>query len=823
MNKLPSGYKKYIINCLAACACMAGKAVAQQDTTNPLHTKQITAGKEYSKPGLHQWLWGRHYRQEWATPVRVPLLYLDTVDGGLTPYKAGGGRQSKTLRLRNPRDKEYVLRSINKSFGKALPDIYRGTFIEKAVNDQVSIAHPYSAVTIPPMAQAAGLFHTNPIIRYVPQQKALDTFNKEYGNGFYLLEQRPGGNWEEAPNLGHATNIISTDKLLEKLSADNDNQVDQEMYVRARLFDMFIGDWGRHEDQWRWALEKKDGRNIYKPVPRDRDQAYTRFDGFLLRMLIGAAGLKHLQTFDDDIKNVATFNFPARNLDRRMANETTLEQWTSAAESLQRSLTDEVITYSIRLLPQPVYAQSGEKIISILKSRRGKLVEFATTYYRFLADVVDIPGTKKHETFQVSKVDDRHVKVSVYKVSRKGWREQSPVYERVFDKKDTREIRLYGVAGNDTFNIADDARNIITLRVLPNDSVYAYKYDAFVYDKAKIAPTVFFSNADRFFAGVGYTSVKQGWRKDPFASQHSLYANYSITQNAISAGYQGIINHLVGKWDLHLNADYDMIRWTNFFGVGNETIEQPKDLDYYRVRTRELYVGVGLNRRLGPSNVRIMPFYQATRVINDEGRLLAELNGVSRGVDAGSGSWDDYAGVAFNYTYINIDNAIVPTKGLAFSFGTAYTKSLESDRSINAYFGSLNIFQPITKRLGLTIRNGAATVNGEPKFYQLNAIGGSQNLRGYRRDRFRGKTAFYNCNELQYLFDVKSYLFNGKFGPVVFYDIGRVWQPGEISNTWHSAYGAGFMIAPFNRVSVSVVYGISAENKVFHLRLSRAL
>ena len=40
------------------------------------------------------------------------------------------------------------------------------------------------------------------------------------------------------------------------------------------LFDLIIGDWDRHEDQWRWA-EQEDGKDeIYEPIARDRDQTF---------------------------------------------------------------------------------------------------------------------------------------------------------------------------------------------------------------------------------------------------------------------------------------------------------------------------------------------------------------------------------------------------------------------------------------------------------------------------------------------------------------------------------------------------------------------
>ena len=95
-------------------------------------------------------------------------------------------------------------------------------------------------------------------IVFIPEQPALDSFNKDFGNQLYMLEQRPDENWETAANFGNSKNIIGTEKMMEELIEDNDHSVDQLAYVRARLFDFFIGDWGRHEDQWRWASFQKD-------------------------------------------------------------------------------------------------------------------------------------------------------------------------------------------------------------------------------------------------------------------------------------------------------------------------------------------------------------------------------------------------------------------------------------------------------------------------------------------------------------------------------------------------------------------------------------
>ena len=177
-----------VILCAIACFFISSSSSYAQ---NDPQTKTVVAGPEYKKSGFYQSLWGKHYRKEWATPVTVKIAMLDTLAGGLTPYEIGGSRQTKSVRLRDKDNREYVLRSIDKTFTGALPKVVKGSFVEKLANDQVSIAHPYSAVTIAPMAEAAGIYHTNPQIYYIPKQKALGKFNDEIGDNLYLFEQRP--------------------------------------------------------------------------------------------------------------------------------------------------------------------------------------------------------------------------------------------------------------------------------------------------------------------------------------------------------------------------------------------------------------------------------------------------------------------------------------------------------------------------------------------------------------------------------------------------------------------------------------------------------
>lgn len=348
--------------------------------------------------------------------------------------------------------------------------------------------------------------------------------------------------------------------------------------------------------------------------------------------------------------------------------------------------------------------------------------------------------------------------------------------------------------------------------------------------KTGFKPIVFYNYNDKLYVGGAFELVKHNNDKEPYSSLHGIYGHYSISQNAFSFGYYGILKQAVGNWDVLLNADYDAIRWNNFFGIGNETTDNPgKQLSYYRVRSREGYASISLSRDLGGgSNIRFTPFFSATKLINDDGRFLSDytktvsIARTSTPIEH-SYDWDKYAGIGVNYSLLHVDDEIVPRKGFAFATGAAYTRSLDENRSFNTFNGQLNFYVPLTNRFVFASRNGGTVITGEPKFYQLTDIGGSPNVRGYYRDRFSGTSSAFTSNELQWLFNVRSKIYSGTIAPFAFYDIGRVWDRREDSHLWHSGYGAGLILAPFNKVSIVVSYGMSKNNSMVHLGVRKAL
>lgn len=824
----------------------------------------MPASDDYYKSNFYQFLWGKHYRKEWHTPITIPKTMLDTMKGGLHIYQTGGGRQTKSLRVRDNNKREYVFRSVDKTFGKALPEIALGTFLEDIANDQVTFAHPYAALIVAPLAEAAGIYHANPRLYYVPEQPALGVYNDSMGNAAYLFEQRPDENWSTAPNFGNAKNIVGTDKMLEKILKDNDNFVDQKAFARARLFDMFIGDWGRHDDQWRWAEFEDGKKTTYVPVPRDRDNAFSKMDGFLLGMALKAAHAKHMQTFDYKMANIERFNFTARNMDRHLMTELTLADWMAEARELKNRMTDEVIDHAVLQLPATVYPISGPEIAAQLKSRREEIEKYADVYYHYISYEVEVTGSQDDERFEVKRLTDTTTQLNIYKITNDGDVKKKPYYSRIFNIHETKELRVFGIDGHDEYDISGDVNKSVKLRLIGgpgkdkykdvskikkngrrtiiydtygNDieksgetqthlsrdtAITRYEYEYFRPNKNKLKPLLFYSNEDRIYVGYSYMFQKQQWRKYPYGMEHYIDVKYSLTQKAFSSTYAGRFNQLIGNWDLLLDGNYDQERWKNFYGLGNETVETTTDQDFNRVRSREFLGSIGIQRVFnGKHRISIGPYFQSYKVIQDTGRYLAKSSTVQN-----SHTYENkyFLGATAFYIYQDLNDSILPTRGFHFLANVNYSQNTKvKDNQVTRYGAEAQVYLPLVSKFSLSVLGGATTLSGSPEFFQYNTVGTTQTIRGHQRDRYYGTSTVYNQNELRWITDVRSHLFNGKIGLYGLYDVGRAYLDGETSNKWHGSYGAGFILSPFNLLSANVSYAVSEDDQRFHLSLIKAL
>ncbi|MEM8565360.1 MAG: hypothetical protein AAGF85_02795, partial [Bacteroidota bacterium] len=418
--------------------------------------------KNSSKPGFL----GSNYRAEWAAELEVPVFDISKEHGGLKILKRGGGMQTRSLRMEDESGKQYVLRSVEKFPEAALPSVLKNTFASDLVKDQISASHPYAALVIAPMAEAAGVYHTNPKLVYVKDDPRFGKYREDFKNSLYIYEERPAKDRRDIDSFGNSKDIVNTLEVIEKTQKNHKHYVDQGHVLRSRLFDIFLGDWDRHDDQWRWASFKDDeDRKYYQPIPRDRDQAFFYSDGTLIEFASHKWGLPKYQGFHDEIRDVDGLEFNARYFDRSFLTDMDESDWITMADELKQRLTDEVLENAIKLFPKPIYELNGPVIISKLKSRRDKLELYAKEYYDFISKTVNVVGTKKRESFEITRLNENETHVKVFALSKKG-KKRNLLYDRVLNAEETKEVRLYGLKGDDEFNISGSTRKGIKIRII---------------------------------------------------------------------------------------------------------------------------------------------------------------------------------------------------------------------------------------------------------------------------------------------------------------------------------------------------------------------
>ncbi len=836
---------------------------------------QYAAGKSHKK-----WL-GENYRAEWARKINVPVFNINEEHGGLKITQRGGGHQTISLRLEDSNGHAYSLRSIEKYPESALPEPFRNTFAEDIVQDQISAAHPYGALVIPYLAEGAGIYHTNPKVVFVPNDPSLGVYRKDVANRLMLFEERPDGNAKDMDFFGNAEKMISSTKLLEQLAKDNDNAVDQKFFLRSRLFDLWIGDWDRHDDQWRWAeFDSKKGKT-YRPIPRDRDQAFFVSEGRIPKFLGHKWLLFQFEGFDNKINWPSGLMFSGRYIDRRFLTTLNREDWIAVADDLATRLTDSLIDASLKKWPEEIYTLHGEEIASRLKTRRKNLREDALKHYAFLVKEVSLTGSDKREYFEIERLQNGNVNVKVFKLSKESEKGKL-LYERLFFASETDEIRVYGLGGEDQFVVSGDRTRKIKVRIIggtgkdvvkaskdkatyvydvKNDisftenakikdqtstdpKVNDYNWKDFKYDRA--VPLIYanYNIDDGIFLGGGFIRLNQGFRRDPFGSKHLFLASYAANTSSFNFRYDGRFTGVIGKWNGEIDADIKAPNYVNnFFGWGNESvfnknindkpdIQVSRAINYYRVRFQEMRLDLKLSRRLGKiAFLKAGPSFQRLEIEDPEGKdryVSDEYIPTHPLVENDR----NYLGLLTSWGIDKRNNPLLTTRGVYLEQSSRYMKGFDTD-NFTSHNATLSVYQAfkIPAIITFAFRAGGGVNTGKYEFYQAQVLDGKTEIRGFRKTRFYGdKKLFFNNEVRLKLTSFQSYLFPAHLGILAFYDVGRVWYKDPAtnddptandgrSNVWHQGFGGGIWFTPFNLTVLSTEAAHSKEGTVFYVRL----
>jgi hypothetical protein len=841
----------------------------------------IYSEEEIKKSKFYKIIWGERYRKYYGTKVNVPTVNLDTLFGGLKPTRKGGGHQSKSLQLMDKEGKRYVMRALRKSAtvylqAMAFKDQYiegqfDNTVTERLLQDFYTGAHPYAPFVTGGLSDAISLYHTNPILYYVPKQDALAHFNIEFGNELYMIEEHVSDGHGNIESFGFANTIESTDDFLKKLRKDEKYVVDDEMFLRARLFDMVIGDWDRHVDQWRWAefKDEKSGKVVYKPIPRDRDQVFSIMgDGALMNFATRVVPpLKLMEGFMDDIRNVKGFNFSPFSLDMTLLNETSKSQWDEQVKLIQNNLTETIIDEAFKSFPREVQDQTIVEIKRVLLARIKNLPRIANEYYQVINKIAVVIGTDKDDWFNIERMSNGNTKLTAYRIKNN---EKGVVFfEKTYRKNETKEIWIYGLDDEDVFNVTGESDNLIKVRLIGGQNkdtytinngkkvkMYDFKskknqfttnkgckkltddYETNVYDYTKLKnstnqliPTIGSNPDDGFKFGFVNTLTNYGFERNPFSSQHTFSGVYYFATEGYDLYYNGEFAKLVGNWNLGLVAKYTSPNYSiNFFGFGNSTpndeVDDLVDLDYNRVKLGTLKFSPSLIWRgeLGAS-FKIGLSYESIEVEETIDRFVNTFYVVN-----GEENHKNFMGAEAYYSYKNKDNEAFPTLGMQTSLQLGYKSNVDNSRGFGYFIPELGFdykLEPGGQLVVATKAKAHFILGDEFEFYQGASIGGDDGLRGYRNQRFTGENSFYQSTDLRLnLRKVKTGLLPLNIGIYGGFDYGKVWVDETLLldathgfDDWNTSVGGGVFAnaADIMTLNVSAFHGNDGLRLAFKL------
>ena len=840
---------------------------------------RVAASERYKAKRIHRFALGGGYRDLWEAEIELPVLNLATQGGGLVPSGRFGGLQTAVLGFTGANGRHYSFRGTDKDPSAVLHLLLQDTIIHTMVQDQMAAQHPGGPIVSSVVSEAAGLLTVHESMVVMPDDPALGEYREEFAGMVGAFFEFPQAASEASEGFHGATEIIDHEELYELLARSQDDQVAVEAFLRARLFDILIGDFDRHRKQWRWAKIPGDPR--WQPIPEDRDMAFVRYDGVGPR--IASVYVPILQNYGPRYPFMKGLTMHGWEQDRWLLPALSWPEWEAIALDIQERVTDETIDHAIEVLPIEYVELDGDRLRGALRGRRDRLVEAARSYYEHLAGVVDVQGSDAAEYVRVVHGADGRMLVEVRKLDTDSDTEASePVFSRRFDPDETRSVRLYLRGGDDRVEVIggtgriqlrviaeggrkqlDDSRGggttlydeagTVEVKPGPGTFIDSRPYtlppsnSGFV-DVEDVPPRDWGSDLipiPQFgyekdvgvFLGAGVVYTRYGFRKHPWSSQHRLTAGAGTTAEQPRIHYGGRYrirnSNLLGNLQLHASG-LEVLR---FYGFGNNTSNSGSD-STFRVRNQQYLASPSLEIQLMDDRIRVKggPRVQFTNTRDDDDRIIGRLNpyGANK-----FGLVSAAVNLQFDTRHARIDpdaemplplhenpNAGFPTSGFLVDFTAEVSPPVwDVTRTWGAIEGSVTGFWTVgnNDRATFAVRVGGRDTYGRVPYFKAAFIGGGDffsggaTVRGFRAERFAGESSLYGNLDIRVMVGRAKLIVPGDFGFLVFGDIGRVFEDGDSSDVWHPGFGGGLWFAPLARTNaIRISVAHSDENTLFY-------
>lgn len=567
--------------------------------------------------------------------------------------------------------------------------------------------------------------------------------------------------------------------------------------------------------------------------------------------------------------------FQGAEVDRWLLSGTDRAAFEAAAREVQSRLTDEVIDAAMKSQPPEWYALSGERLSRDLKRRRDLLPDAAREFYKQLAGRVDIRGTGKDDVVRVERGADGSVVVEIAFADGKGGAGE-PWFRRRFLKGETQELRIYLWGGADRVTTSGPRKGGITVRVsggpgkdvLDDSASGGTKFcDVDTREEVREGPGTDVSTArwerqpykkeaewldTRDFGGTSLNQplvwwepdpgvilsfskvfVRNGFRKRPYAQHHSIGVDYKAGRDRFKVHYDGHFPWTQSRFMTTIELWADGAKNYNFYGLGNETSDAGDDV-LYDADQQQIYLFPAVVA-WGSKDQRLWwgigPSVTFARDLSPDGSLVKQQQ------PYGFGDFTQ-AGARFTFKYDTRGWPVAPVNlgaggglvggklpartGLRTELDAyLYPRAWDVEQTFGAVEGWVAGYWGPASWLTLASRVGGRMNWGDYPWHEAAFLGGADSVRGYRRQRYAGDSAFFASVEARFPIGTGKLVIPAQYGLFALADAGRVWLEGESSDRWHSAYGGGLWMRilplPYTVFHAAVAKGPEADGLRFYV------
>ncbi len=363
-----------------------------------------------------------------------------------------------------------------------------------------------------------------------------------------------------------------------------------------------------------------------------------------------------------------------------------------------------------------------------------------------------------------------------------------------------------------------------------------------------------------------------GKKSDPFFAYTPYRAELTValfntTKSAREAKLGLDIPYIFNtKWRLRTEAAYEINPNFLYFGITENSLNP---LSYYSDTTNtnslvnnasygnyensltgsqtayntytktEAVLNVSVERSFMEGKLRTLAGYEIAQIditspLNNNSAVRKDFNA---GKIKGFGT-NTISLVQLGLIYDTRDLETDPTKGVFAEItheisATALASKFNFSKTFIHANGYCQVLPSVFKRMILCGSLGLSFTNGNAPFFEypdawssegdIDGLGGSKTLRGYKQGRFAGPVMQYTDVEVRYRFmQLKMLKQNLVFSAVPFFDTGAIWDSVDRIGEWENlrySEGLGLRIAWNTNTILRFDYAISKEDKQFFFQL----